>query len=188
MARARCVAQGGCGAIRPARTHFQFHETIIGVSLGPATLSRTRATRKSHCAAPSQAALTTAVDILTKLPSTDSALNLRDHHTHRPSLSAFPVQALWRFRRPARTCFPACIESPAEPPPRTRLSGVCSLRVPPPPDRQKSLPNIFLNCTKNTELTPRPFARTFSFALSKKIELSRDRNRRDEPSTTATNI
>ncbi len=25
---------------------------------------------------------------------------------------------------------------------------------------------IFLNCTKNTELTPRPFARTFSFALS----------------------
>jgi hypothetical protein len=30
-------------------------------------------------------------------------------------------------------------------------------------------PAIFLNCTKNTELTSRPFARTFTFALNQKL-------------------
>ena len=51
-------------------------------------------------------------------------------------------------------------------PPRTRLSGTSSrtsvVAVHPP----KSAPELFLNCTKNTELTPRPFTRTFSFAFN----------------------
>jgi hypothetical protein len=34
----------------------------------------------------------------------------------------------------------------------------------------KSPPRIFLNCTKNTELTARPFARTFTLALSQKVK------------------
>jgi hypothetical protein len=31
---------------------------------------------------------------------------------------------------------------------------------------------IFLNCTKNTELTPHPFARTFVIALNQKVSLT----------------
>jgi hypothetical protein len=46
-------------------------------------------------------------------------------------------------------------------------SIIVSIRV----ARQNSGSRIFLNCTKNTELTPLPFARTFSFALHQKIEI-----------------
>jgi hypothetical protein len=44
---------------------------------------------------------------------------------------------------------------------------------------QKSAANIFLNCTKNTELTQRPFARTFILALSikKRNQLGPDSTR-----------
>jgi len=35
----------------------------------------------------------------------------------------------------------------------------------------------FLNCTKNTELTPLDFARTFSFALARKSSWSQPRFR-----------
>jgi hypothetical protein len=41
----------------------------------------------------------------------------------------------------------------------------------------QSASQIFLNCTKNTELTARPFAPTFTLALNKKLKLGQDGNR-----------
>jgi hypothetical protein len=41
----------------------------------------------------------------------------------------------------------------------------------------QSATQIFLNCTKNTELTARPFAPTFTLALSTKLKLGQDSNR-----------
>jgi hypothetical protein len=38
-------------------------------------------------------------------------------------------------------------------------------------DLQKSAPAIFINCTKNTELTSVVFTRTFTFALKKKQQV-----------------
>ena len=50
--------------------------------------------------------------------------------------------------------------------PCTRLSATSVTRCSIPVHSSHSAANIFLNCTKNTELTPRPFARTFTLALS----------------------
>jgi len=36
-------------------------------------------------------------------------------------------------------------------------------------NRENSAPKLFLNCTKNTELTNAHFTRTFGVALDKKI-------------------
>ena len=55
-------------------------------------------------------------------------------------------------------------------PPRTRLSGTSSRTSVVPVHPPKSAPELFLNCTKNTELTPRPFARTFSFAFNQEMK------------------
>ena len=85
--------------------------------------------------------------------------------TTHPPLSAFPVHPLCTIRLQsspdAHHYFP--------PPSKPRL--ICaSARL----ARWlfhlsrfgKSAATLFLNCTKNTELTTRPFARTFSFALT----------------------
>jgi hypothetical protein len=47
----------------------------------------------------------------------------------------------------------------------------CLMRI----DPQKSVANIFLNCTKNIGLTPRPFARTFGFVFSRKQKPTRSK-------------
>jgi hypothetical protein len=51
-----------------------------------------------------------------------------------------------------------------------RLSGTSSRTSVVPVHPPKSSPELFLNCTKNTELTPRPFTRTFSFAFNQKMK------------------
>jgi hypothetical protein len=58
-----------------------------------------------------------------------------------------------------------------------------------PANPRKSMPTIFLNCTKNTELTPRPFARTFCFTSAQKMNRNPvgDKTRRQnvDPSAAA---
>jgi hypothetical protein len=53
-------------------------------------------------------------------------------------------------------------------------------------DPRKSVATIFLNCTKNTELTARAFARTFTLAFS--IKMNRKIGRRQEPADDATQL
>jgi hypothetical protein len=84
-------------------------------------------------------------------------------------LSAFPVQALWTIRLPILPNFRLAAFRPTEAAPRTRLSAPSSRMFTIPAHPRKSMPTIFLNCTKNTELTPRPFARTFCFASPQKM-------------------
>jgi hypothetical protein len=107
-----------------------------------------------------------------------------------PELSAFPVRPLWTFRLSSISDFSS--SELFEPQPRN-TSGLGQSRnnflsrVHP----SHSVTLIFLNCTKNTELTTRHFARTFCFALNTKINLnsardpkwlSRNQMRRQQPS------
>src|SRR5580698_5905720 len=66
-----------------------------------------------------------------------------------------------------------------EPRPCTRLSAISPTRFLILVDLPKSVATIFLNCTKNTELTARSFARTFTLALSTKM--NREIGRRQKP-------
>jgi len=70
-------------------------------------------------------------------------------------------------------------------PPRTRLGGTSSRTFLVPVHPPKSAPELFLNCTKNTELTPRPFTRTFSFAFNQKTKSNsaEDTNRHETKRT-----
>jgi hypothetical protein len=74
------------------------------------------------------------------------------------------VHTLWTIRPPTRTDFSSRTPPTTELPPLTRFSRVSLTTVFIPSHPQNSAPDIFLNCTKNTELTPRPFARTFVHA------------------------
>jgi hypothetical protein len=49
----------------------------------------------------------------------------------------------------------------------------------------KSAAEIILNCTKNTELTREPFARTFSFALTQNVQLSSGPKRQQEAAASS---
>ena len=60
-----------------------------------------------------------------------------------------------------------------------RVSPTSSTRLTLHANPPKYLSNIFLNCTKNAELTAHPFARTVTLALSQKMKQNSvdDRNR-----------
>jgi hypothetical protein len=59
--------------------------------------------------------------------------------------------------------------SQTEPQPSTRLTAALLKEFLIRADPRKSVATIFLNCTKNTELTASPLPRTFCFALKQKL-------------------
>jgi hypothetical protein len=105
--------------------------------------------------------------------------NSRSRSAKHP-LSAFPVHPLWTIRPPAPAHPSPRTPSLAKPQPHKRPGDAPSTAFHVPHALQKSASRIFLNCTKNTELTPRSFARTFSFVLNQKIKTNSagDTNRR----------
>src|SRR5580700_12082513 len=88
---------------------------------------------------------------------------------HRPLLSAFPVQPLCtiNFSTLRKSCLHALLQT--EPKPFMRLSATSLTGPFIRADPRKSVATIFLNCTKNTELTASPLPRTFCFALKQKL-------------------
>ena len=100
------------------------------------------------------------------------------------------MQALWTFVRHFPSHFVTRARSSEEPPPRKRLIDVSSTRFSIGIHPLESVAGIFLNCTKNTELTPRLFPRTFSFALSikKKLNSAQTTTGRDERAPSSTSV
>jgi hypothetical protein len=81
------------------------------------------------------------------------------------SVSAFPVRSLWIFQRPTLPDFPPILALSQKLPRSSGQTGhslsCLFIRV----NGRKSVAILFLNCTKNTELTRARFARTVTFAF-----------------------
>jgi hypothetical protein len=88
----------------------------------------------------------------------------QDTHCH----SAFPVRPLWIFRLPTLSDCNDSTSVPEESAAFQRHNDLSVSRFFIRDNPCEFALVLFLNCTKNTELTSAVFTRTFTFALTKK--------------------